>query len=492
VRTTRSKRASALLVLGTLVASLAGIAPSHAQVPGVTLNNLTPFGVNALGSIRVKPVAVVGSGLQPLTGDGSVKQNPNRVLGDVATDCPGVDCRLLGFNGSFQPAWDAHTHYHAGNTRIRITIGAAFLKGDTILIGSPNCNYPFQGLACGTEQAQGEVDYITAITPEGGGSIIADLAFPLAIDHDQGVRVTKYSTPYPGQMLRVEVPDTALNGAGAATVNARAFLLPPGGDPADEDDYYVLPPIPNVCPTLLCEHLVPNTATGTSYFYVDKTLTALFNVGRTFVANTGDDWYSVLIVADKAAFPNNRVADGYWRFKLNPYSFGSIDCDGNGLFESTECVSPAVAFPGTSVSIAGRLVDNSSIAARDRNVESVIVDVTITKPGGDTFIKTDTTCWDSNPSTTSDTCGRRPIFGGPTTAHHGEFFVTIGALQCLNLGGATPGTCAGSPVNWVLADLGHITETIETGTYLVQARPRIVLPIFTLDTQFDVSLAPFL
>jgi hypothetical protein len=253
----RSALKRPLLALGATVAVLvAGMMPGAWSVE---VNNLSQPGTT--GDIRVRPITPGGpQGFHYNIGDGSPKQNPNRTVGDVpvvaANACtsvaPGQDCfRVLGVNGPFQPAWDGHTHYHPGQTKVVINERKMFQKGDTILIGSQYCNHAFLGYTCKRvvdgvlfdEQPVGEVNYIVAGVGTGiSGPGVIDLAFPMLahgkdingidIAFTEGTQVTKLPTVYPGQLLRVEVSKEDLkNGFDFTQDN-----FGPGGVPSVGED----------------------------------------------------------------------------------------------------------------------------------------------------------------------------------------------------------------------------------------------------------------
>lgn len=494
-----------LLALGATVAVLvAGMMPG---AWAVEVNNLSKPGTT--GDIRVRPITPGGpSGFRYNIGDGSAKQNPNRTVGDVpviaANACtavaPGQDCfRTLGVNGPFQPtppAWDGHTHYHPGQTKVVINERKFFQKGDTILIGSQYCNHAFLGYTCKRvvdgvlfdEQPVGEVNYIVAGVGTGiVGPGVIDLAFPMLahakdlngidIAFTEGTQVTKLPTVYPGQLLRVEVSDEDLRGefdftqdnagpGGAPSVgednvlppgedcpgpcdgipdfrgvDVTAELIPPGCDPGDEDCRRPLSDKFNPKTEQDFHHFVEPSDSGITGWIVLQNISGVGTIGRTYDSNTPDTWYTVEVTArlvDQDGFIRDQiVSDGLLRWKPNPIDFDIIDCANDGIGGADDddlCARPKTQIPGGRVDIRGRVVDNSNFAARDRRVENVLVRTTVTDPDGGTTVLRSNTCFDvdGDASNTQDNCSARFPTKPKSENHHGEFQATVGAGQCIN------------------------------------------------------------
>lgn len=548
-----------LLALGASVAVLvAGMMPG---AMALEVNNLSQPGTT--GAVRVRPITPVSpnntAGFAYNVGDGSAKQNPNRTVGDVpviaANQCtvvaPGVDCfRLLGFNGPFQPAWDGHTHYHPGQTKVVVNERKFFQKGDTILIGSPYCNLAFLGHTCKRvvdgvlfdEQPVGEINYIVAGVGTGiVGPGVIDLAFPLLphakdingidIAFTEGTQVTKLPTVYPGQLLRVEVSDLALlngfnfaqdnfgpGGAPGADlvpdyqgVDVTAELIPPGCDAGDEDCRRLLSHKVNPQTMQDLHHFVASADSGITGWVVPQAVSGVGTIGRSFDSNTPDTWYTVEITAklvDQDGFIRDQiVSDGVARWKPNPIDFDVMDCANDGLGGPDDddlCTSPKVQLPGGRVDIRGRVVDNSNASARDRRVENVLVKTVVTDPDGGTTTLRTNTCFDvdGNPNNTQDNCSVRFPTKPKAENHHGEFQATVGAGQCINPLLFDPifpdpsqlFTMCDDPASALIEDFGplflggHVNETLTTGTYTAQSTYENVSPNDLADTTFDIVL----
>jgi hypothetical protein len=547
-----------LLALGASIAVLvAGMMPG---AWAVEVNNLSQPGTT--GDIRVRPITFGNNpnGYHYNIGDGSPKQNPNRTVGDVpvvaANACtsvaPGQDCfRVLGVNGPFQPAWDGHTHYHPGQTKVVVNERKFFQKGDTILIGSQYCNHAFLGYTCKRvvdgvlfdEQPVGEVNYIVAGVGTGiVGPGVIDLAFPMLahakdingidIAFTEGTQVTKLPTVYPGQLLRVEVSGEDLRngfdftqdnfgpGDSCSTteippvpgcgdgipdyfgVDVTAEMIPPGCDPGDED-----------CRRLLSHKGNPQTVQDFHQFVVPadssihgwtvpQAVSGVGTIGRSYDSNTPDTWYTVEVIAhlvDQGGFIREQiVSDGLLRWKPNSIDFDILDCANDGIGGADDddlCARPKTQIPGGRVDIRGRVVDNSNFAARDRRVENVIVRTVVTDPDGGRTVLRSNTCFDTDgdASNTQDNCSSRFPTKPKSENHHGEFQATVGAGQCIN-----PAlfdfdlnqlfTMCSNPLSAIGEDLGHLFETFTTGTYTAEATYENVSPNDLADTTFDIVL----
>lgn len=535
-----------LLALVCLAALLATMAITPAQA--VVHNNLSMAGTQ--GRIRVRSVFQERTGATQLQrGDQrSTATNPNRTVGDVpaikgnqyAAGCApfSSDClRTLAPNDpTVNPsAADGHAHYHTGDKFVIVNEVSGFRRGDTVLIGSPYCNFPTLGATCKkfipgfglvNEQPVGEVanvvggdvnpgDKGVGVLELGGSGLANTVCFTASLygpcAYEAGTQISKLETLYQGQQFRVDINHTDLLDCDTTAlppiscnpndVAVSATFLPPQGahDPSfptrplalnrDNMNGPFAAVVPATCGPATC-------GAGHFSFYIPKEITGTATIGRTFNVETPDTWYTVEVTA-KDTVTGAVVADGVVRFKLNTVSIVGLKA------ENPQQPGDNTFFPGESVEITGGLRDNTSAPAlAARPVEDVIVDVTVTRPDGSDATYGVTSCVDTDP-TPADQCGGNVFRSQPDG--HGKFLVTFGGPQGVFIHFiGTNSTCNGpsgpsaiedlllAPLNLidqcVLTPVLSITDTLDTGTYDVEASIRGYSPPVTATTSFDVIL----
>lgn len=441
----QAARRAVLATVGLLAAVFAGLAPAGAD----GARDLTPPG--ALGDIRIRPVALQPDGsVAPVTGDPKFAfTNPNRTVGDVEPPPPtgnGVGCadpsgpddcaRTLAVNDPAlnASAGDSHTHYHPGDRWIVVNEVHSFAKGDTILIGSPSCNFVVLGSTCRryrpgygfhSEQPAGEVAHVV------GGDAGKGLTGPGALQlrdglrsgHPEGTSVVKVPTAYTGQQLQVAVPHWALLGNSPGPVTVTASLIPPEGSHDPTFDQTRLP-VDHTHPDLY-ERIV-TAPDGNGTFFIPRTMTRTATIGPGFDIRTPDTWYSVVITArDPLGFP---VASGIARFKLNPVAMLNLRIDRTRTY------------PTYPVAIFGALRDATSPAALNRPVEDAAVEVMVTKPDDTRKGFYANSCTDNDP-TAETVCGGDEA--GYDKRHYGEFKIHVGGARGLQFGRGSGGGGSG-------------------------------------------------
>lgn len=469
------KRAALLLTLLTLMA------PVPAPAAGVVVNELSAPGTSGL--IRVVAIAADKKGVyRTQHGDpNDPAQDPARTVGDVpriedgGPGCSAAatsDCfRTLATNeAAVNPsAADGHAHYHAGDTAIVVSDVSLFRTGDTITIGTTTCNMARLGMTCERylpgfgmvrEQPTGEIVAIEGgdIGPGAHGPGVLRLSHPLAFDHGPGEQVVKLPTVYPGQDMRVDVPNGALLIGAAAPLHVRATFVPPQGSrfPWDPD---FRRPLAKTGSKTVFEQIV-HGPDGVTSFWLPREITSTTTTGRTFSIDGTDSWYTVEIVARDGA--GRVVQDGVLRFKTNPLAIPFVDAD------------PQRVFPGNAVQIAGRVRDGFSAATLARRVEDIDVSVVVQKPRGSQSFKA-SSCYDSEPSA-DDICGGDAL--GATPNMHGNFVVRMGGSRCNE---ENLGICMRGDV------YGRMGDTQDRGTYTVTATVRGVTPAVRATTTFRVA-----
>ncbi|MHB8513277.1 MAG: hypothetical protein ACYDCC_14025 [Actinomycetota bacterium] len=511
MRSTRKARSTNLLLLTSItVVLLAGVVPAQA----VTVNSLSMPGT--LGRIRLRPVFQQTSGATALQqGDPSVSgSNPNRTIGDdvipLTFNTPGP--RFLGVNPF---ATDGHAHYHAGDTQILVNDVSGFHVGDTVLIGSPYCNFPYLGLSCKRsapavdETPPGQVNYIVGGDFSTTGPGIIDLAYGLVGSNycfkqtgspcavDQGTQIAKLPTLYQGQQFRVDIAHVDVVNGSAHNVNVTADLVPPQGaiDPNYPRTHLPLSRDASSSFTALvpaaCGSASPPPSCGAGFvsFYVPSDITGTATRGLTFGASSGDDWYTVFVTATDAV-TGAVVSDGMIRFKLNSVAITALQA------------TPSTVTPTQAVTISGQLRDNSNVAALSAYpVEDVTMDVNVGRPDGMISSYETTSCVNVH-ATGPDSCGG-DIFD--PSSSHGDFSVRVGGLSGLFVGFPNVFTsrlnCDAGKFNplipstyqsllnvpaCVLRPVVSATDTTEPGTYDVAASVRGAIPEISRLTSFDV------
>ncbi|HVL90051.1 MAG TPA: hypothetical protein VM841_07440 [Actinomycetota bacterium] len=429
----RPRRAAgrAVLVACALLASLALPASS----PAFAERDLTPPG--EIGAVRIRPVAVRPDGSMGLIhGDPKFTfTDPNRTVGDVEPPWPagaGVPCtdpsmpddcaRTLASNEpDVNPsAGDGHTHTHTGDRWIIVNEIHGFARGDTIMIGSPSCDFGALGFTCrkyrpgfGIQSAQpnGEIAYVTGGDAGKGlrGPGLLRLRDGLLHSHPEGTRIVKLPTAYTGQQLHVVVPHEALLGSGLEPVTVTATLIPPAASRDPAGDRLRLPVDHSHLDRY--ERIVSSPA-GDAIFYVPRSMTGVATIGRGFDIATEDTWYAVEIVSRDAT--GRPVAYGIARFKLNPVMMRDLRIDRTRI--------P----PTYPVAIEGSLRDASSPEAANRPVEDATVEVMVTKPDGTKKGFYANACTDNDP-------GPRTVCGGDEVGyqprHYGAFKIHVGGMR---------------------------------------------------------------
>ncbi|MHB8510890.1 MAG: hypothetical protein ACYDCC_01820 [Actinomycetota bacterium] len=337
----------ALTVLVAIVAATGAMPAANASTPikdVIYHNNLSFPGTTGL--IRVRPVVQDNKGATHLnSGDPNIKDgNPNTTIGDgpyapptisqissnfYSQPCTGssFDCvRVLANN---DPSVNASatggiTRYNPGDTAIIVNDVAGFQKGDTLLIGSPYCNFPTLGNSCKkflpgfgvvNEQPAGEVVHVAGGDVNSSGVGVLQLLEPLTQTHLEGSQVTKLPTLYQGQQFRVDIDYAALLNCDLAfttcnfashkdpntgativddpgNVNVTADFIPPEGshDPAfpsrplplsrDNQNGPFTTSVPGDChPTFTTVPKVSGTATGGSTTSLTDTTKDFVNDG---------------------------------------------------------------------------------------------------------------------------------------------------------------------------------------------------------------------
>lgn len=503
----RSVRAALALCAVTL-AVLGGVVPARA-IGALQVNNLSSLGTQ--GEIRARSIFQDGTGASVLqTGvPTDPRTNPNRTIGDAVAvapfNTPGP--RFLG-NNPF--AGDGHTHYHAGDTQLFVNDVTGFALGDTLLVGSPNCNFAFRSLNCkssvppANEQPYGQIVHVVGgdigqigsgllqITPPltGAPQCATDYAFgPCAMI--EGVQVTKTPTVYQGQQLRIDIAHAALVNGSANPVAVTADFVPPQGS---NDPSYPRRPLTLNRDTASTSAIVSNVCpcgSGFFSFYVPKEIFVTQTIGNTFNTELGHTWYQIIVTA-RDTVTNTVRADGVLRFKPNPVAITEFSPHRDPI-EVTEAVD-----------LRGRLRDNSSAAGLTRlPVEDVIVDVVVTKPSGVQSAYQTTSCVDTDPGP-NDRCGSDPF--GTQPHGHGAFQIRVGGLQGLFIGipgiGQSTLNCSGQVIlanpstysrllnvpGCVIAPILSALDTLEPGTYDALATLRGFNPPVARATTFDVVL----
>lgn len=546
-----------LLALTALAATLVatGFMPAQASGP-VQVNNLSRPQRQSV--IRVKPVLQDRTGLtKPQVGDEKdPTTNPNRTVGDVNPPPPvgnGAPCvpftgecyRSLAANDpAINPsAADGHTHYHTGDKFLIVNETAGFALGDTIMIGSPNCNHAFLGPTCKAfkigfgvidEQPNGEIAHIVAgdAHPAHHGVGVLELAEGLtrtfcyapaktpAADlcaHIEGEQVVKLQTTFQGQQARVDIPHFDLLNCGDP------FLVPPGAPTCNANDVAVsatfIPPQGSHNPSFpgrplalnrdnpngpftalvpaLCGPPNPPCGSGLFSFYIPKDIMEHATIGKGFDVNTTDTWYSIKVEA-RDVVSGAVVADGIHKYKLNPVAILNLRAENPTRPGDDEF------FPTESVEIIGEVRDNSSSAALYRPAEDLVVDVVVTKPDGSDASFQTNSCVDTDP-TPSDVCGGNIFRSQPN--NHGNFLITFGGPSGLFLFGGTgsifddiinavvdPGgtlmklTCNGGAFFCAIDVAFGMLDTFDTGTYEVDASLRNTKPQVTASNTFTVVI----
>ena len=500
VRTALALAAVALAILGDVV-------PARA-IGALQLNNLSSLGTQGL--IRARSIFQDGTGASVLqTGvPTDSRTNPNRTIGDAVAvapfNTPGP--RFLG-NNPF--AGDGHTHYHGSDTRLLLNDVTGFALGDTILVGSPNCNFAFRSLNCKTsfpaanEQPYGQVVHVVGGDIGQVGPGILDVT-PLTnnpqctLDYGfgacaivEGVQVAKTPTVYQGQQLRIDIAHADLLNGGLNPVAVTADFIPPQGS---NDPSYPRRPLTLNRETTATSAIVSNTCpcgSGFFSFYVPKEIFVTQTIGNTFSVDLGHTWYQIIVTA-RDTVTGAVQSDGVLRLKPNPVAITEFSPDRDPI-EVT-----------TAVNLRGRLRDNSSAAGLTRlPVEDVIVDVVITKPSGVQSTYQTTSCVDTDPGP-ADRCGSDPF--GSQPHGHGAFQIRVGGLQGLFVGipgiGQSTLNCSGQVIlsnpstyprilnvpGCALAPILSTLDTLEPGTYDALATLRGFNPPVARSTTFDVVL----
>lgn len=473
-----------LVAMLLALAGLPAAAPTSPAVAagGIVVGNLSAPGTS--GAIRVVAVAADKTGrYHTQTGDPSdAAQNPSRTVGDVprvedggpgcAPAQPATDCfRTLAINDPTvnASAGDGTGLYRAGDTAIIVTDTKMFRPGDTIMIGSPHCNYARLGMTCERylpgfgmirEQPTGEVVAVEGgdLGPGAFGPGVLRLSHPLTFDHHPGEQVVKLPTVYPGQDMRVDVPNRVLLGSHPAPLRVRATFIPPHGSrfPWDAD---FRRPLAAAYSKTVFEQIV-HGPDGTTSFWLPREITYTTTVGRAFSIDSDDSWYTIEIVARDGA--GRVVQDGIVRFKTNPLAIPFMTAD------------PQRVFPGNAVQITGWVRDAFSPATMSRRVEDIDVNVVVSKPRGSQSFKA-SSCYDSEPGP-DDICGG-DVFGS-TPDNHGNFNVRMGGTRCNeeNLGICMRGNI-----------YDRMGDTQDRGTYTVNATVRGVTPAVRGTTTFRVA-----
>lgn len=500
---------AALALAAVALAVLGGVVPARA-IGALQINNLSSLGTQ--GEIRARSVFQDGTGATRLqTGvPADPRTNPNRTIGDAVAAAPfnTGGPRFLG-NNPF--AGDGHTHYHAGDTKLLLNDVTGFALGDTILVGSPNCNFAFRSLNCkssvpfANEQPYGQVVHVVggAIGQVGPGLLEISPGLTGApqceIDYGfgpcamiEGVQVAKTPTVYQGQQLRIDIGHAALVNGSPNPVAVTADFVPPQGS---NDPSYPRRPLTLNRDTAATSAILSNTCpcgSGFFSFYVPKEIFVTQTIGNTFNVDLGHTWYQIIVTARDTVTGDIR-ADGVLRLKPNAVAITEFAPDRDPI-EVT-----------SAVNLRGRLRDNTSAAALTRlPVEDVIVDVVLTKPSGMQSVYQTTSCVDTDPGP-ADRCGSDP-FGAPGQNGHGAFQIRVGGLQGLFVGipgiGQSTLNCSGQVIlsqpstyprllnvpGCALAPVLSTTDTLEPGTYDVLATLRGFAPPVARATTFDVVL----
>ena len=513
----------ALTAFAAMIAVTGGVMPAGA----VAHNNLSFPGTS--GKIRVHSVYQDRTGLtaQQRGDQNDASTNPNRTVGDVPALPTNIytspcipapsDClRTLGINDpAVNPsAADGHAHYHTGDLSVIVNEVAGFKKGDTVMIGSPYCNFAFLGNTCKkfipgfgivNEQPGGQVatvvggdvapgDHGVGVLELGGAGLtntVCPTPAPLApCSALEGTQIYKLSTLYQGQQMRVDIShtdlldcDILLTTCSPNDVAVTADFLPPQGS---HDTSFPRRPLalnrdnPNGPFSAVVDDLCGPTPCGAGYFsfYIPKDITGTATIGSTFNVETTDTWYTVEVTA-RDVTDGHIVADGVVRFKLNPSSIVDLKAENPTRPGSSDF------FPTESVEITGAVRDNSSAAALYRPVEDVVVDVDVTNPGGGTSSYQVTSCADTDP-TSADVCGGNIFRSQPNG--HGKFLVTYGGPNGLFVDfDPMTLTCNGG-IACPLDVLFGMLDTFDTGTYDVLATLRGYSPSVSASTTFDVSI----
>lgn len=499
------KAALALAAVG--VGIIGSVVPAHA-IGALTVNNLSFLGTQGL--VRARATFNDGTGATVLQ-QGVPTQpatNPNRTIGDnvlpMTFNTPGL--RTLG-NNPF--AGDGHTHYHAGNTQLLVDDVSAFALGDTVLVGSPYCNFAFRALNCkagvpaANEQPLGQVVHVVGGDIGQSGPGLLEISPGLTANPQcaivggfgpcaliEGSRVTKMPTVYQGQQLRIDVGHADLLYGSPNPVAVTADFIPPQGS---NDPSYPRRPLTLNRDTGLTSAIVSNTCpcgSGFFSFYIPKEIMVTQTIGNTFNVDLGHTWYTIVVTA-RDTVTNQVRADGVLRFKPNAVAITQFEPDQQTI-EVTQAVN-----------LRGRLRDNTSAAALTRlPVEDVIVDVVVTKPSGVQSSYQTTSCVDTDPGT-ADRCGSDPF---QTSNGHGTFQVRVGGLQGLFVGipnvPSSTLNCSGQvkplqPNTYpallnvpgcALAPVLSAMDTLEIGTYDALATLRGYNPPVARSTTFDVTL----
>jgi len=513
----------ALTALAAMIAVTGTVVPAGA----VAHNNLSFPGTS--GKIRVHSIFQdrTGATLQQKGDQNDATTNPNRTVGDVplnpsnesntpCTPAPADCLRTLGVNDpAVNPsASDGHAHYHTGDTSIIVNEVAGFKKGDSVMIGSPYCNFAFLGLTCKKfipgfgivdEQPTGEIvtvvggnvapgDHGVGVLELGGAGLTNDVCptpAPLApCAHLEGTQLTKLPTLYQGQQMRVDIPhvdlldcDILLTTCNPNDVVVTADFTPPQGshDPSfpsrplalnrDDANGPFAALVFAACGPAPC-------GSGYFSFYIPKEITGNATIGSTFNVNKTDTWYTVEVKALDAT-DGHVVADGVVRFKLNPASIVDLKA------ENPRRPGVSTFFPTESVEITGAVRDNSSPASLYRPVEDVIVDVDVTRPDGSTTRYPVTSCVDTDP-TPGDVCGGNIFRSQPNG--HGKFLVTFGGPSGLFLALNPQTATCNSGIECPFVVVGSMLDTFDTGTYDVLATLRNYDPVVSAPTTFDVAI----
>lgn len=473
----------AALLTMALIAGLMAATPSR----GEGGRDLTP--PDALGDVRIRPVALQPDGsVAPLKGDPKFSfTNPNRTVGDVEPPPPlgnGAACtdpskpddcaRTLAVNDpALNPsAGDSHTHYHAGDRWILVNEVHSFDKGDTIMIGSPSCNFIVLGPTCRkyrpgfgfqSQQPTGEVAHVI------GGDAGKGLTGPGALllrdglrnDHAEGTRVVKLPTAYTGQQLQVVIPHRFLLVGTSGPVTVTATLIAPDGS-HDPSAYRFRLPVDHTHPDRY-ERIVSSPA-GDATFFIPRTMTRTATIGRGFDLATPDTWYAVVIEAlDPLGTP---VASGVARFKLNPVTMRDLRIDRTRTY------------PTYPVAIFGALRDATALA---RPVEDAAVEVMVTKPDGTTKGFYANSCTDNDPSALT-VCGGDEV--GYDRRHYGEFKIHVGGARGLQFGGGGFGVCRPCAER----NVGSAMDTSQQGTYRAIVSVFGVTPFVGGPVQWEVRV----
>lgn len=498
MRKRRSMVRASLALAATGFAVIGGVVPASAGA--AVQNTLSQLGTQGL--IRARSVFQDATGATVLQQGVPTQSstNPNRTVGDNVAKAP-FDQPGPRFLGNNPFAGDGHTHYHGGDWRILINDTRNFVVGDTILIGSPYCNFQVRSLNCAGEQPSGQVVHIVGGDLGNAFGGVVEITPPLTTIPEcqtlygpcavlEGVQVAKTPTVYQGQQLRVDIAHSDLLWGGPNPVAVTADFIPPQGS---NDPSYPRRPLTLNRETGATSAIVSSACPcggGFFSFYIPKEIFVTATIGSTFNTGLGHTWYTIVVKAVDTVTGTVR-SDGVLRFKPNRVAIVDF------------APSKTDIFPTESVDLRGKLRDNSSAAGLTRlPVEDVIVDVTVTKPGGRTSSYQTTSCVDTDP-TPVDRCGSS-VFS--TENGHGGFQIRYGGAQGLFVGvpniPSSTLNCSGQVIltqpntypnllnvpGCASAAALSTVDTLNPGTYSVLATLRGFNPAVAASTTFDVIL----